>query len=230
MFPTTRWTLVVASRQGTEERRAALEELLSIYWRPVYVYARRKGLDRPAAEDAVQGFFLRLLEQDFPDRLDPEKGRLRGYLKAAFDHFVVNLHLKDAAQKRGGGQRHLPLDAVLVERELAAAPEPPDAAFEREWAVTVMEHALARLRREYEDGRRKGDVETVLRFFRLDGAPPSYEEAAAACGMTPPQFKAALHRARSRFRAILREEVAGTVGDDDAADAELADLVRILRS
>ena len=32
--------------------------------------------------------------------------------------------------------------------------------------------------------------------------------------MTPSQFKASLHRARERFREILREEVADTVAAD----------------
>ena len=76
MFPDTRWTLVLASRQGGEARRIALETLLGAYWRPLYLFARRKGLSAEAAEDAVQGFFLKLLELDFPDRLDPARGRL----------------------------------------------------------------------------------------------------------------------------------------------------------
>ena len=90
-----------------------------------------------------------------------------------------------------------------------------------------MERALQRLRGEYEDGTRKGRAEVVLRFFGLDEA-PSYAEAAAACGMTAPQFKAALHRARARFRDILREEVAATVDDDADGEREIGDLVRAL--
>jgi RNA polymerase sigma-70 factor (ECF subfamily) len=67
----------------------------------------------------------------------------------------------------------------------------------------------------------------MLRFFRLDGA-PSHAQAAAECGMTPSQFKAALHRARERFRALLREEVADTVPTaEDGAD-ELRSLFRAL--
>jgi len=228
MFPTTRWTLVLASQEGAENRRAALEQLFAIYWRPVYVCARRKGLDPARAEDAVQGLFLQLLERDFPARLDPAKGRLRGYLKAALDHYVINLHEKESALKRGGGQPVVPLETLAAERELAATPEAPEAAFDREWALTVMERALARLRSEYEAGRRKGDVETVLRFFRPDAA-PSYAEAAAACGMSVPQFKASLHRARARFRELLKEQVADTTDGADA-DKELEQLLQALRS
>jgi RNA polymerase sigma-70 factor (ECF subfamily) len=229
MFPTTRWTLILASQKGGEAERSALEQLFSTYWKPVYFFLRRKGLPPAAAEDAVQGFFLHLLQRDFLPRLDPARGRFRSYLLRSLEHYLVNLHEHDSALKRGGGLRFVPLDVAQAERELPAAPEPPGQAYEREWALGLMERALARLRREYEEGRRKGRVDTVVRFFGLDRA-PTYAEAAAECGMTVPQFKAALHRARERFRDILREEVAATVDDDAEAEREIGDLVRALSS
>jgi RNA polymerase sigma factor (sigma-70 family) len=228
VFPTTRWTLVLSARQGSEEtRRAALETLLSTYWRPVYVYLRRKGLPPEAAEDAVQGLFLRLLEQDAIGRLDPERGRFRSYLLTSVENYLVNLHERDSALKRGGGDKVVSLETVDVERDLPSAPEDPGRAFDREWALAVMERSVARLEGEYRDGRRKGSPAALLRFFRLDEA-PSYTQAAADCGMTPSQFKAALHRARERFREILREEVADTVSGDADGAGELRALFEAL--
>jgi RNA polymerase sigma factor (sigma-70 family) len=228
VFPTTRWTLVLAAREGSPEaRRAALGTLLSSYWRPVYVYLRRKGLAPEAAEDAVQGLFLRLLEQDAIARLDPGRGRFRSYLLTSLEHHLVNLHEHDSALKRGGGERVVPLETVDVERELPSAPEDPARAFDREWALAVMERAVARLEGEYREGRRKGSPAAVLRFFRLDEA-PSHAQAAAECGMTPSQWKASLHRARERFREILREEVADTVADGADGEGELRALFEAL--
>ena len=225
-FPTTRWTLILSAREGDEPRRAALEQLLSAYWRPVYFYLRRRGLSVEDAEDAVQGLFVQLLQGDFPLRLDPSRGRFRSYLLTAMDHYLVNLHEKRTALKRGGAVRFVPLDLAPAENELMAAPEEPRLAFEREWALGVMERAFSRLGEEYREGRRKG-TEAILGFFRLEGA-PSYAEAAAASEMTVVQFKAALHRARRRFREILREEVAGTVEPEGQADEELGELLRVL--
>lgn len=227
LFPTTRWTLILASREGGEGRRAAFEALCNAYWRPVYVYVRRKGLAPERAEDVVQGLFTSLLERDFLERADPERGRFRSYLRASVDHYLANLYEREAARKRGGGVRFVPLDAALAERDLPATPQDPDAAFDREWALAVMERALLRLRQEYEDGKRKGRLETLLRFFGF-GEVPSYAEAAAECGTTVVQFKAALHRARARFREILLEEVGATLGDDKDAGAELLELRRLL--
>lgn len=227
MFPTTRWTLILASREGDEARRAALESLLGVYWKPVYFYLRRRGLAVEEAEDVVQGFFLHLLERDFLPRLDPSRGRFRSYLLTALDHYRTNLREHDAAQKRGGHVRKVPLDLVLAERELGTAPAEAEAAYVREWALGVMERALGRLRSEYEDGHRKGRPEVFLRFFSFEPA-PSYAEAAEEVGLTVSQFKAALYRARQRFRELLREEVSGTVADAGEADREIGDLLRAL--
>lgn len=223
MFPTTRWTLILAAREDEGARRAALETLLATYWRPAYVFLRRKGLAPEDAEDAVQGFFLRFLEGDALSRLDPSRGRFRSYLLTALERHVINLHERESAVKRGGRVNVVPIEALDAERDLPAIPEDPASAFDREWALSLMERATTRLAREYEEGRRKGSAEAVLHFFRLDEA-PSYADAARACGMTVTQFKAALHRARERFRAILREEVADTLAEDTSVESELKAL------
>jgi RNA polymerase sigma factor (sigma-70 family) len=227
MFPTTRWTLILDARQGDEAQRAALEQLFSIYWKPVYFFLRRKGLSPEAAEDAVQGFFLHLIEREFLPRLDPARGRFRSYLLRSLEHYLVNLHESETALKRGGGYRFVSLDVATAEQELPASPGPAADAYDREWALVLMGRAIEKLRREYDEGRRKGRADMVLRFFALENA-PTYAEAATECDMTVPQFKASLHRARARFRELLREEVASTLGDDAQCAAEIGDLLRAL--
>lgn len=227
MFPTTRWTLILSAREGPESGRAALEVLLATYWKPVYFYLRRKGLSVEAAEDAVQGFFLHLMERDVLPRLDPARGRFRSYLLTSLDHWLVNQYHHAAAVKRGGRVKVVPLDTLVGERDLPAAPDDPGRAFDREWATGVVERALARLRADYEQGKRKGPADVFLSFFRPQES-PSYAEAAAACGLTTAQFKAALHRARDRFRELVREEVGATVGADDEVEVEMRALFEAL--
>jgi RNA polymerase sigma-70 factor (ECF subfamily) len=226
-FPETRWTLIVGARADPVARRAALEELLALYWQPLYCFARRQGLDPEDAKDGVQGFFAHLLERDFLARLDPACGRLRSYLRTALSNYLVNEHARAAALKRGGAVQTIPLDFDVAESFLDGTPAGPDAAFEREWAVGVMERALARLRAEFERGERSGPFAVVLAFFGPT-EPPSYAAAAAAHGMSVPQLKAFLHRARARFRALVRAEVAQTVTDEREVDQELRDLLQAL--
>src|SRR5688500_17910533 len=96
-FPPTRWTLIRSARASPEARRAALESLLRTYWRPLYVFMRRQGLDEEAARDAVQDLLVRLLEHEFLERLSPEKGRLRGYLLTAARNHLVHRHERESA-------------------------------------------------------------------------------------------------------------------------------------
>ena len=228
-FPETRWSLILSARLGERARQEALEGLLGAYWKPVYHYCRRKGLDADGAQDAVQDLFAHLLAQDFLGRLDPERGRFRSYLRTAADHLLVNLHEKRSAAKRGGGQAPLSLDFDVAERELVATAASPEAAFDRDWALGVMDRALGRLRAEFEAGARRGPFDVALEFFR-GAEPPSYADAAKRAGMPAPTFKAFLHRTRVRFRELVRAEVGETVGSGAQADQEVADLMAALRS
>jgi RNA polymerase sigma-70 factor (ECF subfamily) len=226
-FPTTRWTLILSARSAPAQRCAALGELFGLYWRPLFVYARRKGLDRDAAADAVQGLYADLLARDFVGGVDRERGRFRGYLRASMDHHLANLHERRNARKRGAGIAELSIDFDVAEAEIAAAEISAEEAFDREWALGVLERAVAELRREFDAGRRSGPLDAFLDLFG-GGETQSYAEAASARGMTVSQFKAFLHRTRARFRELCRREIEQTVGDDELARAELAEVLRAL--
>jgi len=54
-FPTTHWSLVVkAGSPASPQAKAALEELCSAYWYPIYAFVRRKGNDPDRALDLTQ--------------------------------------------------------------------------------------------------------------------------------------------------------------------------------
>jgi RNA polymerase sigma-70 factor (ECF subfamily) len=227
-FPETRWSLIRSARRDPQARRNALEELFAAYWMPLYFYARRRGSGVEAAKDAVQGFVVHLLEHDFLSRPDAEKGRFRAYLCTSFHNFLASEHERERAQKRGGGVRTVALDFELAENRLREAAEAADAAFEREWALGVMERSLKRLEEEFREGVRKGPFDAVRSY--LQAARTSYEDCAREHGMTVPQFKAFLHRARTRFRELVRQEVAQTLADPSGSDDEISELLRALRS
>jgi DNA-directed RNA polymerase specialized sigma24 family protein len=225
LFPETRWTLVLAARQDPKKRAAALESLVRPRWKALYVVARKHGLLPSEAEDAVQGFIARLLEGDVLERLDPGKGRLRSYLRTAFRHYLTSLREEERAQKRGGGEKSA--DLADVEAWVASPADSPDVLFDRAWALSLFAEALDELEREYVSGARKGPFEVVRELFQFGAAPP-YAELAARHGMSIPQLKAFVHRARLRFRELLRQRVAETLPDAADADDELAALLGVM--
>ncbi len=225
LFPETRWTLVLAARQDPQRRAEALDALVRPRWKALYVVARKNGLLPSAAEDAVQGFVARLLEGDVLDRLDPEKGTLRAYLRTAFRHYLSSLRQEERAQKRGSGASLS--DLSDVEAWLASSEASPDALFDRAWALSLFADALSELEQEYTSGARRGPFQVVKELFQF-GSAPAYGELAERHGMSVPQLKSFVHRARLRFRELLKERVADTLPDAANADEELASLLGAL--
>ena len=221
-FPTTRWTLILAASESPEAKAKAWRHLLTTYWPSLYALFRARGLDAAAAADSVQGLCVELLEREVVDELTPERGRLRGFLKVAAENFLIRQHEKATAAKRGGDARPIELDLALGER-LADPSLTPDLAFERAWAVAVFERAMLALEEEWRS--RAGDFELIRKFFSPREEAPAYRDAAREHGVSTPQLKSLLHRARLRFRELVEVEVLQTVGEGDHLESEVNSLL-----
>jgi RNA polymerase sigma-70 factor (ECF subfamily) len=219
-FPVTRWSLVSGAR-GTADparRRAALEELCQLYWQPIYGFLRRRGLPQEEAQDATQGFFLSLLEEDLFAKAAAESGRMRSFLLGALQRWQRGEWRKSMAGKRGGGQELLSLEWMAEEEgfEVTGGDEDtPERWFEKKCALAILEAAMQRLAAE-QAAAGKADAFAVLRpmLAPIGGAAPvSHEEAAQRLRLTPEALRVTLHRLRKRFAEVLRETVADTLAN-----------------
>ncbi|MGI8602788.1 MAG: hypothetical protein ACR2OZ_07280 [Verrucomicrobiales bacterium] len=94
------------------------------------------------AQDLTQEFFARLLERDYLARVDQQRGKFRSFLLAFVKHFLSEAREKAGAQKRGGGQRLLSLDAAEGEEGYLSEPVDeltPEQIFERRWVQTLLQ-------------------------------------------------------------------------------------------
>jgi RNA polymerase sigma-70 factor (ECF subfamily) len=227
-FAETHWTVVLSAARGDATPRAvaAMAELCRAYWYPLYAFIRRRGYDSHAAEDLTQEFFARLLEKHFLESVDRRKGKFRAFLLAALKHFLANEQDRARAQKRGGGQAVIRLDALDAEARYGLEPVDyltPDKLFERRWALAVLERVLARLEAEFAAAG-KADFFAALKGFLAGGPARTYGAAGEHLGMSEGAVKVAVHRLRRRYRALLRDEIAQTVVDP----AEIDDEIRYL--
>src|SRR5262249_10705936 len=111
-FTTTHWSVVLKARSPDDiESRDALATLGQAYWSPVFLYIKHRGHDAEAARDLTQGFFAALLEKDGMLQARKERGRFRSFLLTAVKNFLANQHDLQSAQKRGGGQAPISIDA-----------------------------------------------------------------------------------------------------------------------
>jgi RNA polymerase sigma-70 factor (ECF subfamily) len=235
-FPSTQWSRILAARQGDPagtEARTALADLCRAYWYPLYAFIRRRDHDPEAAQDLTQEFFARLLEADFLAGVDRAKGKFRAFLLAACTHFLSNQRDLLRAQKRGGGQRILSIDAADAEGRYTLEPShrlTPEALFTRRWALTVLAQALDRLRDEHQaaGAAQRERFEVLRATLTSDGGRVPYAELAARLGLTEGAVQVAVHRLRRRYREILRQSIAATLEDPADVDDEIRDLFAAL--
>ena len=205
---------------GAESGSAeALEGLCRAYWFPLYAFARRDGCGPEAAQDLTQEFFSRLLEKNYLQSADPNRGRFRSFLLASFKHMMANERRDAARLKRGGSAVIFSLDAAQPEERYFAEPThdvTPDRAFERQWAEALLARTLERLKAEYVD--RAAPFEELKIFLLGERGSAPIAEVAARLGVGEGALKLVVYRMRQRYAQIFREEIAQTV--EDAAEVE----------
>jgi RNA polymerase sigma-70 factor (ECF subfamily) len=231
-FPQTRWSVVLAAgRRAAPESAAALEVLCRDYWFPLYSYVRRCGHTPQDAEDLTQEFFRRLLEKRWLDSADPARGKLRTFLITMLKRFMGHEWRRASAQRRGGGATVISLDLALAESRLGAEPEGgtnPETAYDRQWALTLLELAVERLRTEFAAAGRPEDFESLKGCLMAERGGIDYAGLAAALGTSEGAARVAAHRLRKRFREVYRAELAQTLGAEADLEEELRHLAAAL--
>ena len=234
-FQTTHWTVVLRARRETDSpdsAREALSQFCEAYWPPLYSFVRHRGYSPADAQDLVQGFFAHVLEQNILTRADEEKGRLRTFLLAALQNFLVNEYNRARALKRGGGGQIVSIEEHLPQAEAAmfAASDLSDTGcYDLAWASGIVARAWKNLQNAFE-AEGKAEWLEELRPFVTGGSvtPPNQEETAARLGVPIATLRTWLSRLRQRYREWLRMEVASTVSNPADVDQELHYLCQIL--
>ena len=233
-FSTTHWSVVVAAGNSqTSRSREALAVLCEKYWQPLYAYVRRRGHTVEEAQDLTQEFFTRLMEKNYLGDARQERGKFRAFLLVALKHFLANEWHKAHAQKRGGGHPHIPLDFALAESRQGLEPvddHTPDKVYEKQWAVSLLDQVLRRLRQEQERAGKAKEFNHLKAYLASGSVRVRYAEIAQRLEVSEGAVKVAVHRLRKRYRALLREEILATVADPKNADDELRHLVSALSS
>jgi RNA polymerase sigma factor (sigma-70 family) len=231
-FCQTHWSVVLSAAGLQSPSRAAesLENLCSLYWRPLYAFIRRQGESPHDAQDLTQEFFLRLLKKDYLNAVDQGKGRFRSFLLAALKHFLSNERDRARAQKRGGGQSPLSLDFPGEETHLSFQPADnltPEILYEQRWATTLLEQALARLRQDYAGQGKEPLFEQLKITLTGERGSVAYSTLGASLGLSEAAIKMAVHRLRQRYRECVRAEIAQTVATTNEIEDELRHVMSV---
>lgn len=231
-FCTTRWTRVGRAKAGSEEGRRALTELCEAYYEPVAAFLRCELRDADLAREVAHDFFAAMLEGGTIARAEEGRGRFRSYLLGAVKHFLG--HRRESMQrlKRGGGVVNISLQEEMEDGEVIEVKDEslrtPDAAYDRQWALTVLGRAMEALQRECELEGRGRFFEEVKPWLTGEAAYGDQTTLAMRCGMNANALKVAVHRLKRRFREHLKAEVRGTLEDEAIVEDEMRVLFEAL--
>ena len=131
--------------------------------------------------------------------------------------------------KRGGGVETASLDDTEAQVVADARQPAPDAAFDRQWALTLLSRALSDLQRECELRGKAVVFEKLQPWLTGDATHGDQLELATSLGMNLNSLKSQIHRLKSRFRALVKEQVAATLNEGGSIDEEMTVLFAALR-
>ncbi len=210
-FEPTRWSVVLtAQAPGDPKYLESWNELVTLYWRPVYRSIRFRW-NKPVeeAKDLTQTFFAAMFDGGMKS-YSPERGRFRTFLRAALDNFLRNAKRDASRLKRAGAPVELVDDAVIA---------PTDDLFEREWRRVLFERAIDELARS-----ERPVVADCFRRYYLHAT--TYREIAEAMGIRESDVTNHLHLAKAKLREIVRRLVRESCESDVEFDDEMRELFR----
>jgi RNA polymerase sigma factor (sigma-70 family) len=231
-FVTTQWSLVAqAGNLDDDQSRDALQVLCQNYWFPLYAYALRR-MDAEEARDMTQEFFCVLLDKNYLQSADQEKGRFRAFLLTAFKRFLANQYDRENTIRRGGRVSKLSLDFDSADSRYSLQPVDdltPDKVFERQWVLTLLENVMDRMREYYaaKGGEHLQRFE-ILKPMIIGEMGANYAELSNQLGVSAETLRVQVHRMRGKYQEMLRAEIAGTVASHEEVDDEIQRLFELM--
>lgn len=104
----------------------------------------------------------------------------------------------------------------------------PDTFFDRQWALTILDRALAALATEHQTAGKADHFEALKPWLTGDSENLSQADAARRLDLNEGAVKVAIHRLRKRFRELVKAEIAQTVGGGTDVQTELSYLLEVL--
>jgi RNA polymerase sigma-70 factor (ECF subfamily) len=187
--------------------------LIDRYWIPAYEYVRsQRNVSVDDAKDLTQQFFAMVLERRDLERVSPERGSFRAYVKTAVRNFLASVDRAASARPR-----LLPIEeGEAAWQRLQHLPQ--EEIFDAAWARLVIARAVDLLRDEIAPTRF-----AVFEAYALSDDPQiTYREVAARFGISEDDVRNELRFARRSLRAIVRRVVLEYVGPDGDVEAEIA--------
>ena len=201
-----------------------------MYWRPIYIYVRRRGWAVEEAQDLTQAFFANFLSQNSLQRADHTQGKLRAYLLGSVKNFLGSEYRKMNAQKRGGDVKVVSLDHAESDSQLESlltTGGTPEELFNQVWVRAQIESVVEQLEGDYRKAGRQQVFEAIRPNLMSEGELKPQRVLARELGVSLAAVKVEIFRLRQRFRQLLEREIEQTLDEQEEVAEEVKYLLAI---
>ena len=226
-FATTRWSMVMQpDAADSSEARDALGDLAQRYWYPVYSYVRRSGHAPELAETITHALLRRLVAESAAMQQPIASRQYRHYLLDRVRAFLDDdWH---ASMAPPAAELAPPLDLEKRFQRDHTSPSSPEQAFQRSFALAVLQRTVRRLREEARQAGRSDLCRALEPYLARDPAACDYARIAAQLRTHKVTLILALKRLRQRLRELCAQELADTVSSADDLAAEQNAMLAVL--
>lgn len=188
-----------------------------MHWYPVYAYLRACGLEHDGAAARTESVLARMAEE----------------APAADGAPLLREWLQTLAQEAEIEERlRAPVHAIprewAAERFAQETRRPPADAFMRRWTLGIIETALGLLEREYRAAGREEAFQTARPRLGFSGGSEeedSYAALAERLALSEGAARRLVFDLRTRYRELLRTQIADTVAKQEQVADELTSLL-----
>jgi len=227
-FATTRWSMVMQlGEEHPAQARDALGDLAQRYWYPVYALVRRRG-HAPAQAGQITGNLLRRLVNDDAGSPQIAARHYRNYLLERVHALLDRGHVNASSGRADGPDLAAPDDLERRYLRDHVVPSSPDEAFQRSFALVVLQRTLRRLREEATQSGRADLCRALEPFLARDPAAADYDRIAFQLRSRKVTLILALKRLRQRLRELAAQELSDTVVSPADLASEQDALLAIL--
>jgi RNA polymerase sigma factor (sigma-70 family) len=193
-FLPTRQSLLERLRRWDDQE--SWRDFFNLYWGLLYATATKAGLSDSEAQDVVQDTIILVARKMNGFKYDPAVDSFKGWLL-----YLTRKRIAQQYRKRSRDRLQPPVEAGEDQAEIEAIPDPAginlEAVWDEEWARTMWEAALGRVKEQVAAKQFQ-----MFDLYVLKERPAP--EVAQALGVTVAQVYLAKHR----ISALIRKELA----------------------